>query len=327
MKFLSKKKLLIVLLTVWGFQGFSQDLPIYNNYYYNPFFYNPSYSNSKQRAELSLLYRQQWTGINGAPKFSFLTLTAPLSQKMGIGLNIYNTVRGVITTTSAQASLSYKVMFTQQTYLSFGLSGGAGRNSLDVNQVDATDPTIARLLSSSFFLEGQAGLNFKHKNLNIAISMPEIFDRSTTDANSLQKVGISPLNTTVVSAGYKFQISPTISIQPLVLSKITTNTTQWVGYGIAYYKDFLWLGGLYRQNYGAAAILGFNINQALHFGYSYEFATSAVQNSQLAFNTHEIQVSLRFGQELKAAKVPPKKQSNYTVPRTNHYIKSHRRKY
>lgn len=324
MKLLYKKRMIMPVLMAWASLGFSQDVPLYNHYFNNPFFYNPSYSSAKKQAEVSLLYRQQWTGIEGAPKFTNLTLTAPLSKKIGVGLNLYNSTRGVITTNSAQVSLSYKVMFTEQTHLSFGLSAGAGRNSVDVSQVDPTDPAIARLLNSSFFLEGQAGFNFQHSNLNIGISMPQFFDRSIVDSNDLQKVGINPLNTTVASASYKFQISPLIIFQPLVLNKLTAKTNQWEGYGIAYYKDTFWLGGLYRQNYGAAALLGFKIS-LLQIGYSYEFATT--QNTQLIFNTHEFQVSLRFGKELAGAKAPTKKTNNYGIQRTNHYKKTHRRKY
>ncbi len=324
MKFLSRKETFLALLMVWAYQGFSQDVPIYNHYFSNPFFYNPSYSIARKQAEASVLYRQQWTNIEGAPKFSNLSITAPLSKKIGIGLNVYNITRGVITTSSAQASLSYKVMFTEQTHLSFGLSAGAGRNSLDPNQVDSTDPLIAQLLSNSFFLEGQAGFNLQHKNLNIGISMPQLFDRSIVDATAFQKVGINPLSTTIVSASYKFQVSPTISIQPLVLTKITAKTNQSEGYAIAYYKDTFWLGGLYRQNYGAAALLGFQVSH-LRVGYSYEFATA--QNSLLTFNSHEFLVSIRFGKESAEGPKSVKKSNNYTIPRTNHYKKTHRRNY
>lgn len=326
MRVVDKKKALLIALSLLTF-GFvrSQDIPLYNHYFSNPFFYNPSYSAANKQAEVSVLYRQQWTGIEGAPKFSNLTLTAPLSHKMGFGLNLYSRTRGVISTISGQVSLSYRVTFTEHTHLSFGLAAGVGRNTLDVNQVDPNDPAIARLLSNSFFLEGQAGLNLQLRNLNISLSMPQLFDRSIVDSQSLQSIGLSPLNTTIASISYKIKLSSTLSILPLGVSKITTKGNQWEAYGIAYYNDSFWLGGLYRQDYGSAGLLGFRINKVLQLSYSYEFPIN--QNSQLSFATHEFKVSLLFGREITPPMKAAKSNTRESIPRTNHYKKTHRRKY
>jgi type IX secretion system PorP/SprF family membrane protein len=287
------RSLFFSLFITFSLLGQSQDLPIYNHYFSNPFFYNPSYARGKNQTELNLLHRQQWTGLNDAPKISYLTLTVPVSNKIGMGLSIHNNKRGVITTTSYQAAISYKVQLNNLTSLSFGLSGGLGRNSLDISQVDPNDPAIARLLSSSLYLEGKAGVNLKHHNLNIGFSMPQIFDQSIVDANDFQKIGVNPFKTIVSSIGYKFQVSQSISFQPLVLYKLNKTTNQLEGYGTVHFREAFWLGGMYRQNYGGGALAGFQISHVLQLGYSYEFAAS--QNSQLNFNTHEFQLSILFG--------------------------------
>ena len=62
-----------------------------------------------------------------------------------------------------------------------------------------------------------------------------------------------------------------------------------------YWKDIFWVGGLYRQDYGMAALTGFQISQLLRCGYSYEFPTS--QLSKLISSTHEFSVSLRLGKK------------------------------
>ena len=303
-----RKTHLFVVIMVMSLGAQSQDLPIYNHYFSNPFFYNPSYSSAKKYAELNLLYRQQWTGIEGAPIFSNLTLTAPISTRLGFGLNIYNNRRGVITTNSAQASLSYKVLFNTNTNLSFGFSAGAGRNSLDINQVDPTDPAVARLLSNSFFLEGQAGMNFQYKNLNIGFSLPQFFDRTIVDSNSLQPVNVNPFNVTISSITYKIHLSPSVSFQPMIVYKTHTNINNknvMEGYGTLYIKDAFWFGISYRQNYGAGAQVGFQISKILQLGYSHEFASSQV--SELNFNTHEFRLSIRLSKgSNQIQNVPPK---------------------
>jgi type IX secretion system PorP/SprF family membrane protein len=319
-----KKKIhFVILIVLLPLRVYSQDLPIYNHYFANPFFYNPSYSNASTRSEIGFLYRQQFNGIADGPRFYNLTFTAPINNKMGFGVNLSKNQRGVINTTSIQLSVSYKAQFTEDTYLSFGLSAGSGKNDLDKDQVDPTDPLVAQLQSSSFYLDGQAGFNLHHKNLNIGLSLPQLFDRGITNSNSFQKVAFSPLSLAVASIRYKIMFNEDFSFEPLFLSKISTTSNQWEGYGIAYYKDFLWLGGMYRQNYGTAGLLGFNINQAFEVGYSYEFSVN--QTSDLIFNTHELRLSLRFGKDRGNSKV---KNRNQSIPypsyrKTNHYRKTH----
>jgi type IX secretion system PorP/SprF family membrane protein len=322
MTIVGKRKIrFIILIAVLPFCAYAQDVAIYNHYFANPFFYNPSYSNSSSRSEISFLYRQQFTGIEGAPKFANVTLTAPLSNKMGFGLNLSNNQRGVITTTSIQFSISYKAQFSKQTYLSFGISAGPGINGLDKNKVDANDPLVVQLLSTSVFLDGQVGFNFQLKNLNLGLSIPQIFDRTPANSSSFQKIGLNPFNLAIASISYKATLSENLSFQPLFMTKILNNSSQWEAYGIAYYKDMLYLGGMYRQNYGAAGLLGFKINDFFKIGYSYEFPIDA--SSDISFNSHEVRLSLYLGN----TKVD-KEKINKSIPypsykRTNHYKKTH----
>jgi type IX secretion system PorP/SprF family membrane protein len=317
----NKKIHFIILLFALPLYTYSQDVPVYNHYFVNPFFYNPSYSNSNSQSSLNFLYRQQFVGIEGAPKFFNLTATTPLSKKMGFGLNLSNNQRGVITTTSIQFSVSYKAQFSDQTYLSFGLSAGPGINGLDRNQVDINDPVVAQLLSTSVFLDGQVGLNLQLKDLNIGVSIPQVFDRVPANTSSFQKIGLNPFNLAIASISYKATINENLIFQPLFLTKLLTNSNQWEAYGIAYYKNIFSLGAMYRQNYGAAGLIGFNVNELLEIGYSYEFPID--QASDISFNSQEIRVGMRFGKE------STKRNINKTIPypsyrRTNHYKKTHR---
>jgi type IX secretion system PorP/SprF family membrane protein len=272
--------------------SYCQELPTYNHYFNNPYFFNPSYAGLKNSAELNLLYRQQWVALEGAPTFSYLTLTTPISKKMGLGLNLYNNKRGVISTMSAQIGLSYMVRFSRNANFSFGLSAGMGRNGLDLSKVDLNDPVIAQVLSKSYYLEGQTGINFQYKNLTIGYSMPRLFNQSIASDKDFQHVVFNPFQTALSSISYMFGSSRSIKTQPTILYKQYLQTNQLAGYVIFFIKDFFWLGGSYRQNYGMGVLSGFQIGHIIKLGYSYEFATS--QNSELNFNTHEFSLSLKF---------------------------------
>lgn len=309
-----QKYLLCVLplLTAFVIAAHAQSLPVYNHYFNNPFFYNASYAGTKQQTEINLLYRQQRTSLSGAPAFSFLTVTAPISKKIGIGLAVYNNTRGVIATNSAQAAISYKVQFNSTSNLGFGLATGLGKNSLDLDQVDVDDPAVARLLDNNIYLQGQAGINFQYHKLNIGFSMPQLFDQSIVDATTFKQADVNPFNTTVSSISYQLQLGPNINFQPLIMYKVSEKISRFEGYGIVHFKDVFWLGGMYRQNYGAAAITGFQISNILRLGYTYEFTTNQI--SQLAFNTHEFSLALIFGKQPKDTNDRSFSDKSKTVP-------------
>src|SRR5204862_6705040 len=100
------------------------------------------------------------------------------------------------------------------------------------------------------------------------------------------------LSTSISTVRYSFQTGKNISFQPTLIYKTNKTNTQIEVYGLAYLKDIFWVGGLYRQNSGMAALTGFQISQFLRCGYSYEFQTS--QLSKLISSTHEFSVSFNL---------------------------------
>ncbi len=293
---------LSVLFAMAVVAGYAQapDLPTYNHYYVEPYFYNPAFMAAKDRAELNLIYRQQWAGLEGAPVFSQMSFIYPISRKLATGVNIYNNKRGLLTTTSAQASLSYAVGLGDEAFLSFGMSGGVGRTSINLDEAGNTnDPALSRALDKSFFAEGQAGFNLQIRRLSIGFSIPQLFRQNTISSESFQKIAFNAFNTTISSVSYKFDLGPDFRLQPLLLYRTmqynTSRKAEFEGYGTLYYKDFLWVGGLYRPDYGASAYLGLQINKTFQFGYSYEFGTKQV--AQLTNNTHEFRLGIKIGKQ------------------------------
>ena len=142
--------------------------------------------------------------------------------------------------------------------------------------------------------------------------MPQIFDQSIVDATTFKQAHINPFNTIVTSISYQLQLGPDIKFQPIIMHKVSEKNSRLEGYGIVYFKDVIWLGGMYRQNYGTAAMTGFQISNILRFGYTYEFTTN--QNSQLTFNTHEFNLALIFGKQPKDTNDRSFSDKSKTVP-------------
>lgn len=290
-----KKTIFFILLFAGFLRLQAQELPVYNHYFIYPNLYNPAYLGLSEYSEVTLLHRQQWVGIDGAPVFSNLGLQMPLSNQMAVGLNLGNNERGLLTTTTANGSFAYTLPINDRTFLSFGVAFGAGRQSIDVAQInDLSDPAIAGALDKSFFLTGQAGLMLQLKKLNIGFSLPNLFENEVFSDSDFQNIGLDVLNSTVSSARYNFELSPYLDFEPSILF-ISNKTvdSQFKGAGTFYIKDLVWIGGIYGEESGATVFGGLNVNDFLKIGYSYDL--NPPQVSGFSNGTHEFYLKFRFG--------------------------------
>ncbi|MTI20834.1 type IX secretion system membrane protein PorP/SprF, partial [Fulvivirga sp. RKSG066] len=155
-----KQLIAIIFVVILPRVASSQELPLYNHYFTYSYLYNPAAIANKEYTTVNLIYRQQWVGLDDAPEFIHAGLQTPLSENIALGLNFSNLEEGLFNSTTALLSTAYTVDFGFQKNLSFGLSVGSGRTSLDLDQIpDLSDPAINGALDENFYMEGQAGIN------------------------------------------------------------------------------------------------------------------------------------------------------------------------
>ena len=96
-------------------------------------------------------------------------------------------------------------------------------------------------------------------------------------------------------ASRKFQLgNGAVALEPHVVYRVTeTLPNQWEALAVLHLKELIWLGGSYRQDYGATALAGMNIKDFLAVGYAYEFANTLVNG--IPDGTHEIQLRVNLG--------------------------------
>jgi len=91
------KKILIILTFLFvAVLGYSQQERQYTQFMYNKLSFNPGYAGSFDAASLTGIYRNQWIGLDGAPKSVTLSFDAPLkSDRVGVGLNLHTNKIGI----------------------------------------------------------------------------------------------------------------------------------------------------------------------------------------------------------------------------------------
>src|ERR1700749_3937718 len=73
---------LLLLLAFTFCAGYvtAQQRPQYTQYVFNNYLLNPALSGIENYTDVKAGYRSQWTGLQGAPVTSYLTVNAPLGQ-------------------------------------------------------------------------------------------------------------------------------------------------------------------------------------------------------------------------------------------------------
>ncbi len=279
--------------------AFGQQNLFYNHYYINPSLYNPSYIAPSGYTELYLNYRKQWSGISGAPTTGTLNLHIPLNYKAGFAFSALQDEAGLLQTTKGFLSFSYQIYLGQKISdvhkLSFGLSAGISNSRLKGEEADdIQDPVLGNNNTSS--MDGQFGFHYQYNNLKIGFALPTIFETRVVSEETFNQSGIAQLNSTISSISYDFHLGERVSLEPMVTYRTFEELEPQVE-ALASIKlsNVGWIGGAYRQDYGAFAFFGFTIKEKYKIGYAYEFATE--QTDKIGNGSHEFQLILRLGKK------------------------------
>lgn len=291
---------------------FGQQFPIYTQYIFDPYIINPSMLVSNRQSEVNLLYRQQWAGIQDGPKTIQFDFQHAFNNRVAVGLNVFDDKTILLSSTSVMATFGYKVPLAAEHILSFGLSGGFFSNRIkieDIPDIDINDPAILNSRANNFSFDGQFGLNYSFRSLNIGFSLIRLIDHKTISADPIQGVDFSELKNKIIFASYRFNLSEDISLQPNFSYRFTSdNLNFFEASSIFSYKNLIAVGGGYRESFGPTALARVTIKD-LQVGYAYDFPSTKA--SVTTGGTNEIQLKWRFGKVLdklaKRKKTPEEK--------------------
>lgn len=180
------KKLFITTAIVLsgGLALLAQQRPHYTQYIINPYIINPAITGIENYTDVKIGVRDQWVGLNGAPKTTYVSIHGPLGKNdyrtsatsfqvpgenprgkaywenytaaephHGIGMNIINDQTGSFRFFSASATYAYHLGLNPTTNLSGGFSAGITKVSIDRSKHDfngtgdPSDPAVGSAFS------------------------------------------------------------------------------------------------------------------------------------------------------------------------------------
>jgi type IX secretion system PorP/SprF family membrane protein len=274
-------------------QTFAQQQVMFTQYMFNALAINPAYAGSHETFSATGLFREQWTGLEGAPTTQTLSAHSPVrNQKMGLGFVFVNDKIGVTNQTGAYVDYAYKITFMNQGVLAMGLQGGFTNYNAKLSKVSSSDPTF----SSGDVVEWQpnvgTGLYYNTKRFYAGFSAPQLiqatFDRNNPDSDS------KLLRHYFIMAGYVFDLNHNLKLKPNTLVKYVKGAPIEVDLNAnLLINETVWVGFSWRSFDSIDAIFQLQVSPRLQIGYAYDFATQSAL-SRVNSGSHEIMLNYRI---------------------------------
>ena len=184
-----KKIINIALLAFVSLTASAQQDSQFTQYMYNTININPAYAGSRGAMRIFGLHRQQWVGLEGAPKTNAFSINTPIkNSKLGLGVSFINDELGVMKDNTISVDLSYTIdLDNRDNKLSFGIKGSG--NLLDVKYSDLdiynpSDPYFSKDIQSQFNPNIGAGIYYHSQKAYVGLSVPNFLESDRYDDNT-----------------------------------------------------------------------------------------------------------------------------------------------
>jgi len=301
-----KKLISLSVLILLPMMLMGQLTPVTNHYVLNPLRINPSYAGSRGGLSVAAFYRQQWVGLNGAPRTMSLELDAPvLSDKLGLGLFVVNDKIGVTKQTEVMTSYAFRISVGNGT-LALGLGAGLVATNTAWSELIVLDPGDDYfLIDSKVFVvpDFSFGTYYSGKNYFLSFSIPRLLGYSFDFDKNKYSLRVEPGNYNyVVNTGYMFPLGAKARMMPSALVSYSPGDRLLYDGSLHFILyDRVWFGATYRSTGSVTALAQFAINNQLKMAYSYDFDFGKLGT----YNNGSHEVMLRYEFRYKVDVINP----------------------
>jgi type IX secretion system PorP/SprF family membrane protein len=311
----------VIALLSASFSLQAQQQGQYSQYMMNYFLINPAAAGTEDFIDVKTGYRNQWSGIDGAPKNYYASAHFPVNKLHGnhrkirkkadaypvFGAMFSGQKLAAISHNTAYLSYAYHLPLTANWILSAGGMAGVNQTSLgNLNFID-NEPDPAALYKSKTNFDMGLGLWLYSKHMFMGLSSMQIF-KNQLDFSS-KNSGDGVLNRHFyLTGGYNIQVNDLIRVVPSVLLKHTATAFQVDINTKVRFKDLCWAGVSYRKADAVVLMAGLQIpltnltkgsghrgsghgnNTCLQIGYSYDLGISKLRT--YSQGAHEVMMGL-----------------------------------
>jgi type IX secretion system PorP/SprF family membrane protein len=298
----------IVILWSMTLSTKAQQDPQYTLHMLNGISIHPAYAGSLGGLSANVLYRNQWTGWDAAPKtFAANVQMRYFKDQLGSGISVFNDQIGVFSRSSVSLAQAYHLRLSKLT-VSFGLSG-----SLEQFQAKLTDvnPSVASGSDNTF------SSNIAKANINVGagtyiysdkfwfgFSAPHLLKSKWFDKGMYGDADPKPYGVThmFISGGGILDMGA-LQLKPSLMVKKSVNAPFQYELGCSVYAmRKVGLGAYYRFQDALMFTGEFQINEMFRLAYAYDLTTSAI--STYSSGSHEILLRYTMGRGTQSTQSP-----------------------
>jgi type IX secretion system PorP/SprF family membrane protein len=268
-------------------------------HWYNRANYNPA---SIARTDYMYLFsnlRQQWFGIDGAPKvFNIQASEYIHNLRSAFGFSIVGDKVGATQALNPMASYAFRISKHQSWSLSLGISAGVFIRSIDGSLFEAdntSDPSIYNTKEKSIKPDFNVGLEYQNTKFIVGFSTTHLFSIFKSNdlyLNTNHRYGYAIYkNNNAKSFNYNIGIQ-VVNRYNLTVMEINTTFRIKQQTGLIHgAKEIFDVGLTYRSTRQITALFGINISPNARVGYAYDHNFISGYNRN---GTHEIILECRI---------------------------------
>jgi type IX secretion system PorP/SprF family membrane protein len=316
------KAITLTIILLYGcLNAVAQQKPHFTQYVLNNYILNPALSGIENYTDLKVGARDQWVGMNGAPRTVYLSIHGPIGKKdyktnatsfsvpgenprgtsywenytasephHGVGFAMMNDQTGNYSNFSANVSYAYHLGISPRTNLAVGFAGGIAKvsyNRSKATPIDPNDPALGNGSADLFKIRPDlnAGIWLYGADFFAGISARQIIPQKVAFVNDT--LGISLVPHLFATTGYRFLLNDDLNLIPSVMVKYVSPLDPQVDLNAKLqYRDLLWIGASVRFKDGYAAMLGLNVGNTFNIGYAYDYTQTPINTASKG--SHEI---------------------------------------
>jgi type IX secretion system PorP/SprF family membrane protein len=285
----------------------SYDVPAQNLLKYNRFLINPTFSTVREdKSYINLLHRNQSVQFDDNNQNYFLSYSGRISDRTGLGLSLYSQREGTLSNFGVLANYAYGIKLNDKSNFTFGANISYYQSGFDNGRASTVeeDPFLAGLQDQNL-LSFQPGFNLSYGKFDVGVFAENLFDYNIKTSESLTEFKDKTFSGHLQYT-HQFENQTGIfeegRLMPLArVRKVGEEDVTLGGSLILDLPKLGWIQGGYDSFYGAAAGVGFNLNQRISLGYTMEKGLS--NNFDNFGLTHEISFAYSFSPNLTEDRV------------------------
>ncbi len=284
---------MICLLTGSGLNS-QQLFPVYSQYMLNGLALNPAYAGSRDVFNITLGYRNQWVGFDGAPVSQTLSMHTPMrNENVALGIFLNNEQIDIRNNTSLYINYAYRIPLTKGR-LALGLKAGGINRNADWTKISLSDPgdivfnePATRDLLPNFGF----GIYYYTDRLFLGASVPYFMSDSTRNGKAVIYHDFSNYNFLLTGGAVIGQGD--FKVKPSFLVKYNQKNPVQVDANLSFILgDLIWIGASYRIEDALIGLVKVQINDRLRLGYTYDYSLGKLSNYHSG--SHEIALIYDF---------------------------------